>query len=158
MKNYQDIKKIRKKNVFSVSCFLLLVASPLFRVGWCGNPLIAGFCRGGLWCVVWCFAWSASVLRMRVFSAASVSEEWLFWWVFECFCGIFVLFCLVLWGFLEFIADWILEKCMADKSGRFYVFCRGKRDSLGGFLRGCLGFYRATREGLSVVLRNEILS
>ena len=28
-------------------CFLLLVASPLFRVGWCGNPLIAGFCRLG---------------------------------------------------------------------------------------------------------------
>ena len=47
---------------------------------------------------------------------------------------------------------------MADKSGRFYVFCFGKRDSLGGFVRGCLGFYRATREGFSVVLENEILS
>ena len=47
---------------------------------------------------------------------------------------------------------------MADKSGRFYVFCPGKRDSLGGFVRGCLGFYRVTREGFLVVLRNEILS
>ena len=47
---------------------------------------------------------------------------------------------------------------MADKSRQFYVFCPEKRDSLGGFVRGCLGFYRATREGFLVVLRNEILS
>ena len=125
---------------WGVLCFLLLVASPLFRVGWCGCFSFWVVCRGVCDAVLWCFARSASVLRMRVFSAASVSEEWLFWWVFECFCGVFVLFCLVLRGFLEFIADWILEKCMADKSGRFYVFCFGKRDSLWGFMRGCLGF------------------
>ena len=125
---------------WGVLCFLLLVASPLFRVGWCGNPLIAGFCRGGLWCVVWCYVRERIDASDAVFCAASVSEEWLFWWVFECFCGVFVLFCLVLRGFLEFIADWILEKCMAYKSRQFYVFCRGKRDSLWGFVRGLLGF------------------
>ena len=57
-----------------------------------------------------------------------------------------------------FIRNGFLEKCMADKSGRFYVFCPGKRDSLGGFVRGLLGFYRATREGFLVLLGNEILS
>ena len=37
-------------------------------------------------------------------------------------------------------------------------FARGKEIHFGGFVRGCLGFYRVTREGFSVVLRNEILS
>ena len=139
--------------VFPVACCITSFSHGLVRLFFDWRVL-----PRGLWCVVWCFTRSASVLWMRVFSAASVSEEWLFWWVFECFWGVFVLFCLVLRGFLEFIADWILEKCMADKSGRFYVFCLRKRDSLGGFVRGCWGFYRATREGFSVVLENEILS
>ena len=47
---------------------------------------------------------------------------------------------------------------MADKGFGIYVFSWGKRDSLCGFMRGLLGFYRATREGFLVVLRNEILS
>ena len=57
-----------------------------------------------------------------------------------------------------FIRDGFLEKCMADKGFGIYVFSWGKRDSLSGFMRGLLGFYRATREGFLVVLRNEILS
>ena len=57
-----------------------------------------------------------------------------------------------------FIRNGFLEKCMADKRFRIYVFSWGKRDSLYGFVRGLLGFYRATREGFSVVLENEILS
>ena len=59
---------------------------------------------------------------------------------------------------MMFIRNGFLEKCMADKSGRFYVFCFGKRDSLGGFVRGLFGFWEHTREGFSVVLENEILS
>ena len=47
---------------------------------------------------------------------------------------------------------------MADEGFGFYVFFFGKRDSLWGFVRGCLGFYRVTREGFSVVLKNAILS
>ena len=47
---------------------------------------------------------------------------------------------------------------MADEGFGIYVFSLGKRDSLWGFVRGCLGFYRATREGFLVVLENEILS
>ena len=57
-----------------------------------------------------------------------------------------------------FIRHGFLEKCMADEGFGIYVFSWGKRDSLGGFLRGCLGFYRVTRKGFSVVLKNEILS
>ena len=37
-------------------------------------------------------------------------------------------------------------------------FASGKEIHFGGFVRGCLGFYRATREGFLVVLENEILS
>ena len=59
---------------------------------------------------------------------------------------------------MEDIGNGFLEKCMADEGFGIYVFCRGKRDSLGGFVRGCWGFYRATREGFSVVLKNGILS
>ena len=62
-----------------VLCFLLLVASPLFRVGWCGCSSIEGFCRGVCDALSGVMLESASMLRMRVFSAASVSEEWLFW-------------------------------------------------------------------------------
>ena len=56
------------------------------------------------------------------------------------------------------IGNGFLEKCMADKGFGIYVFSWGKRDSLWSFVRGLLGFYGATREGFSVVLRNEILS
>jgi len=59
---------------------------------------------------------------------------------------------------VENIGNGFLEKCMADKGFGIYVFCFGKRDSLGGFMRGLLGFYRATREGFPVVLKNDILS
>ena len=160
--------RVREKEIWQ-GCFLFCSdwGCFVFPVACCITSFSRGLVRQSFDCRIlppWfsagsgsCFR-SAELLWMRVFSAASVSEEWLFWWVFECFCGVFVLFCLVLWGFLEFIADWILEKCMADKSGRFYVFCLRKRDSLGGFVRGCWGFYRATREGFSVVLENEILS
>ena len=88
-----------------VFCLVFSVVSPRFCVVWCGNPLIAGFCRLGFLRVPEWYCRGAELLWMRVFSAASVSEEWLFWWIFECFCGVFVLFCLVLRGFLEFIAD-----------------------------------------------------
>ena len=37
-------------------------------------------------------------------------------------------------------------------------FASGKEIHFGGFVRGLLGFYRATREGFLVVLENEILS
>ena len=37
-------------------------------------------------------------------------------------------------------------------------FASGKEIHFGGFVRGCLGFYRVTREGFLVVLKNEILS
>ena len=47
---------------------------------------------------------------------------------------------------------------MADEGFGIYVFSWGKRDSLWGFMRGLLGFYRVTREGFLVVLENEILS
>ena len=47
---------------------------------------------------------------------------------------------------------------MADEGFGIYVICFGKRDSFGVFVRGLLGFYRVTREGFSVVLKNEILS
>ena len=57
-----------------------------------------------------------------------------------------------------FIRNGFLEKCMADEGFGIYVFCFGKRDSFGVFVRGLLGFYRVTREGFSVVLKNEILS
>ena len=40
----------------------------------------------------------------------------------------------------------------------FMCFSSGKEIHFGGFVRGCLGFYRVTREGFSVVLENEILS
>ena len=40
----------------------------------------------------------------------------------------------------------------------FMCFAEGKEIHFGGFVRGCLGFYRVTREGFLVVLRNEILS
>ena len=39
----------------------------------------------------------------------------------------------------------------------FMCCASGKEIHFGGFVRGCLGFYRVTREGFSVVLRNEIL-
>ena len=57
-----------------------------------------------------------------------------------------------------FIRNGFLEKCMVDKGFGIYVFSWGKRDSLYGFMRGLLGFYRATREGFLVLLGNEILS
>ena len=57
-----------------------------------------------------------------------------------------------------FIRNGFIEKCMADKRFGIYVFSWGKRDSLYGFMRGLLGFYRATREGFLVLLGNEILS
>ena len=47
---------------------------------------------------------------------------------------------------------------MADEGFGIYVFCRGKRDSLGGFVRGCWGFWEHTRKGFLVLLGNEILS
>ena len=40
----------------------------------------------------------------------------------------------------------------------FMCFASGKEIHFGGFVRGCLGFYRVTREGFLVVLRNAILS
>ena len=40
----------------------------------------------------------------------------------------------------------------------FMCFASGKEIHFGGFVRGCLGFYRVTREGFSVVVKNEILS
>ena len=44
------------------------------------------------------------------------------------------------------------------KGLEFMCFASGKEIHFGGFVRGCLGFYRVTREGFLVVLRNEILS
>ena len=44
------------------------------------------------------------------------------------------------------------------KGLEFMCFASGKEIHFGGFVRGCLGFYRATREGFSVVLENAILS
>ena len=40
----------------------------------------------------------------------------------------------------------------------FMCFASGKEIHFGGFVRGLLGFYGATREGFLVVLRNAILS
>ena len=62
-----------------VFCLVFSVVSPRFRVGWCGNPLIAGFYRLGFLRVPEYYCRGAELLWMRVFSAASVSEEWLFW-------------------------------------------------------------------------------
>ena len=47
---------------------------------------------------------------------------------------------------------------MADEGFGIYVFSLGKEIHFGGFVRGCLGFYRVTREGFLVVLENAILS
>ena len=44
------------------------------------------------------------------------------------------------------------------KGLEFMCFLWGKEIHFGGFVRGCLGFYRVTREGFLVVLRNAILS
>ena len=44
------------------------------------------------------------------------------------------------------------------KGLEFMCFASGKEIHFGGFVRGCLGFYRVTREGFSVVLENAILS
>ena len=44
------------------------------------------------------------------------------------------------------------------KGLEFMCFASGKEIHFGGFVRGCLGFYRATREGFLVVLENAILS
>ena len=43
------------------------------------------------------------------------------------------------------------------KGLEFMCFARGKEIHFGGFVRGCLGFYRVTREGFLVLLENEIL-
>ena len=70
-------------------------------------------------------------------------------------------FCVVLFGFTRVFGIYCglnFRKVYGDKSGRFYVFCPGKRASLGGFVRGLFGFWEHTREGFSVVLENEILS
>ena len=44
------------------------------------------------------------------------------------------------------------------KGLEFMCFASGKEIHFGGFVRGYLGFYRVTREGFLVVLKNEILS